>query len=355
MMQKTDTPKSQSRAQKEAHIPACRHLLLAFLLSTTHMLFAAASSAATDAPTGRDPDDLYHDHCSVCHGDKGDGNSHAKQGLIPPPRDFTTPESAIYLNRERMIASTTFGIPGTAMTPWKSQLSDQEIVSVVDFIRARFMMSVSSKDASRGRQVYAEYCSVCHGDSGAGAVWAMAGLSPPPMNFTRPEFKYSLSRERMVQSVTFGRVETAMTGWSDRLNASDIEAVVDYIRYGFMGIADESGGAQSIPVDMSASFASGLVGDSARGMGLYTANCATCHGNTGDGRGPRAYFINPKPRNFLHAASRATFNRPALYNAIAKGRLFAEMPAWDKVFTQQQIADTAEYVFVNFIEKRNQQ
>ena len=25
---------------------------------------------------------LYHDYCSVCHGDKGDGKSHAMQGLV---------------------------------------------------------------------------------------------------------------------------------------------------------------------------------------------------------------------------------------------------------------------------------
>ena len=82
----------------------------------------------------------------------------------------------------------------------------------------------------------------------------------------------------------------------------------------------------------------------------YLANCATCHGARGDGAGPRAYFINPKPRNFVDAVSRASLNRVSLYFAISEGRLGSEMPAWNKVATPQQIADVAEYVFQAFIQ-----
>jgi mono/diheme cytochrome c family protein len=34
------------------------------------------------------------------------------------------------------------------------------------------------------------------------------------------------------------------------------------------------------------------------GAQLYTHYCAACHGETGDGNGPAAKFLNPKPRNF---------------------------------------------------------
>ena len=301
----------------------------------------------------RNADDLYHDYCSVCHGDTGDGNSHARQGLIPPPRNFTTPESSVYLTRDRMIQSISEGIPGTAMTPWNSQLSTSEIENVTDLIRNRFMLSATADDASRGRKIYAEYCSVCHGDAGKGAMWAMQGLSPSPANFTDPKVIKSLNRNDMIQAVTFGRVETAMTGWTDRLNSSDVEAVVDYIMIGFMGIDDaEMGtGMGTSTAEMDAPLPKNLKGDVNAGFGLYTANCATCHGDVGDGRGPRAYFINPKPRNFTHTASRAVLNRPALFQAVSKGRLYSEMPAWDKVLSDQKIADVAEYVFQQFIQQ----
>ena len=84
-------------------------------------------------------------------------------------------------------------------------------------------------------------------------------------------------------------------------------------------------------------------------LGDRKVELPTCHGKDGDGRGPRAYFINPKPRNFLHAGSRAELNRPELYEHIGEGVRGTEMPAWDKVLTPQQIADVAEYVFRQFI------
>ena len=65
--------------------------------------------------------------------------------------------------------------------------------------------------------------------------------------------------------------------------------------------------------------------------------------------GPRAYFINPKPRNFIEDASRARLNRVALYAAVSEGKLGSEMPAWNKVATPQQIADVAEYVLQSFV------
>jgi mono/diheme cytochrome c family protein len=80
-------------------------------------------------------------------------------------------------------------------------------------------------------------------------------------------------------------------------------------------------------------------------------NCTACHGADGKGNGPRAYFIYPRPRNFHHPASKARFNRPELFNAIKKGVIGREMPAWEKVMSDQQIADITEYVFQTFIDQ----
>ena len=104
---------------------------------------------------------------------------------------------------------------------------------------------------------------------------------------------------------------------------------------------------------MTAGLPNGLKGDPKRGGAFYLANCATCHGAQGDGAGPRAYFINPKPRNFLEATSRARFNRVALYAAVSEGRNGSEMPAWKQVATAQQMADVSEYVFRTFVQPRS--
>ncbi len=39
----------------------------------------------------------------------------------------------------------------------------------------------------------------------------------------------------------------------------------------------------------------------AQGKTMYTIYCQSCHGSSGDGKGPAAYLLFPKPRNFLKA------------------------------------------------------
>lgn len=104
-----------------------------------------------------------------------------------------------------------------------------------------------------------------------------------------------------------------------------------------------------IAADMSLPLPHGLKGNPDKASVFFMQNCATCHGTSGDGEGPRAYFINPPPRNFLLESSRERLNRPTLFEAITNGRIGTEMPAWGKVLNEQEIADLAEFVFQTFI------
>ena len=324
---------------------------------------------------------LYHNYCSVCHGDKGDGRSRAQNSLNPPPFDFTKPAAA-QQTRERMIDAVKNGRAGTAMTPWKTQLTQKEIEAVVDYVRNTFMPASSAADSSRGRAVYSKNCSVCHGEKGDGRSRAQNSMNPPPLDFTAPGASAVMTQQRMITSVTFGRPDTAMAGFKTQLSKEDISAVVDYIRAGFMASKDGISGisnarrqaapdgpkaattvmAASAPkpatghihkhvgTKMSAPMPSGLKGNVDKGGAFYKDNCATCHGKTGDGRGPRAYFINPKPRDFLHPASRQVLNRVELFEMISEGKPGTDMPAWNKVLSPQEIANVAEFVFQRFIQ-----
>jgi mono/diheme cytochrome c family protein len=102
--------------------------------------------------------------------------------------------------------------------------------------------------------------------------------------------------------------------------------------------------------DMKLPMPMGLKGDFARGATFFVRNCAPCHGASGNGDGPRAYFITPPPRNFLLDASRKRLNRPVIFEAVTNGRLGTNMPAWGKVLNNQEIADVTEFVFQNFIQ-----
>jgi mono/diheme cytochrome c family protein len=83
----------------------------------------------------------YLERCEVCHGNLGDGKTFAANALFPPPKNFTSKSTKMELSFKRMIRSVTKGRPNTAMMPWENVLSEQEILSVVSYIRQKFMSS----------------------------------------------------------------------------------------------------------------------------------------------------------------------------------------------------------------------
>ena len=84
---------------------------------------------------------IYHERCEVCHGNLGDGKTFAANTLFPPPKNFTSKSAKTELSFKRMIRSVTKGRPNTAMMPWENILSEQEILSVANYIRQKFMSS----------------------------------------------------------------------------------------------------------------------------------------------------------------------------------------------------------------------
>ncbi len=341
----TITTRTRSRVGKVTSVTP--NLIVLVALSCANVTYAAEDRRA---------ERLYSEYCSVCHGDNGDGNTRVKQGLVPPPRDFTTAATSRELTRERMIDAVKNGRPGTAMAAWARQLNDAEIALIVDYIRDRFMQRDTQESArsgkSDGASIYASTCSVCHGDRGTGAVWGRTSLKPPPANFTTAATAQRLSRETMIDAVTHGRPGTAMAAFGSQLTPAQIEAVVDYIRTHFMPAAGpiqplRRGTGSTIRAD---AWPDNVSGNAETGKAFYLRNCVACHGTEGAGNGPRAYFIFPKPRNFLDPVSRARFDRGKLFAAIKHGVVGREMPAWGKVLTDQQIADITEYVFQAFID-----
>jgi mono/diheme cytochrome c family protein len=110
----------------------CLGLFLCMSFFSSSMAFADP----VDPETGRD---IFFKHCKACHGNKGDGKTFAANVLNPPPKNFTSEKSKQQLTEKRMIQSVTDGRKGTAMMPWKSRLTAQEIQAVVDYIRQKLI------------------------------------------------------------------------------------------------------------------------------------------------------------------------------------------------------------------------
>lgn len=59
--------------------------------------------------------------------------------------------------------------------------------------------------------------------------------------------------------------------------------------------------------------------DPANGKLLYAANCTSCHGEKGEGDGPAAAAMNPKPAKHSDAAYMGTRSDAELFKAVKEG------------------------------------
>lgn len=75
------------------------------------------------------------------------------------------------------------------------------------------------------------------------------------------------------------------------------------------------------------------------GAKLYQANCSSCHGVTGQGDGPAAGGLEPKPRNL--AIEQSLLDDSYLFWRISEGGLMepfrSVMPAWKGLLSEEHI------------------
>lgn len=66
----------------------------------------------------------------------------------------------------------------------------------------------------------------------------------------------------------------------------------------------------------------------ADGKMLYTINCASCHGNDGQGDGPRAVGLNPPPRNYKTETFKFGNDIVSIRNTLLQGSPGSSMPSF---------------------------
>jgi mono/diheme cytochrome c family protein len=238
-----------------------------------------------DATRGRK---IYAKTCSVCHGERGDGASWAKNSLNPSPKDFTSAK-AKELSRRHMINTVTYGSPGTAMMGFSTQLDREGISAVVDYVRETFMfpggnpesgnnagntLSYGNRmmnaggghgaggghashgmaggpinmddpmpnglagDAEAGKKFFQSNCFTCHGKEGKGDGPRAYFINPKPANLTSDASRTSLNRPHLFKSISMGSNGTEMPAWSKVLGDQDIANIAEYVFITFIRPAD---------------------------------------------------------------------------------------------------------------------
>ena len=149
-------------------------------------------------------------------------------------------------------------------------------------------MSVDTIFADDGAAVYNKYCAPCHGQDGDARTLASQALNPMPRDFTQADFVNDLTRDKVVNTVRYGRPGTAMVGWQKRLSNAQIEAVADYVRQRF---------AKPETLNQCTN-CHGAENSLALGEKVYQERCYFCHGYDGKAQTEAARYLSPPPRKF---------------------------------------------------------
>lgn len=161
---------------------------------------------------------------------------------------------------------------------------------------------------AEGRVIFQINCRPCHGDSADGAGPMARGFRLRPANFTDPG-----TIATVVEAYAFWRVteggpglppeatpwDSAMPIWRRDLSdeqkwkavmaaydLADVEPRKPEKLESLLGPAAAAAKPAETPEDIE------------RGKKIYQKRCLVCHGEKGDGQGPVAPFLDPRPRDF---------------------------------------------------------
>jgi mono/diheme cytochrome c family protein len=86
----------------------------------------------------------------------------------------------------------------------------------------------------------------------------------------------------------------------------------------------------------------------AAGQAIFETSCATCHGPAGEGDGPAAKTLDPKPASLADVAMMQDLSDGYLYWRISEGGQMepfnSAMPAWKEGLSEQEIWQTISFV-----------
>lgn len=144
----------------------------------------------------------------------------------------------------------------------------------------------------KGKVLYDQWCSQCHGEKGDGKGPAADFVFPKPRDFTRGTYKFHSTASGeppldsdIIRSVRNGNPGTSMPPWK-RFSDDEVKAVVDYLKkFSSPDTFETKGTATKIKTPST-----GKEKLIAQGKELYnTIKCWECHGKAGRGDGEKGW------------------------------------------------------------------
>jgi mono/diheme cytochrome c family protein len=206
----------------------------------------------------------------------------------------------------------------------------------------------------RGRTLYAENCSQCHGETGAGDGFGAPFLVPQPRDLVAAEYKFRTTSsgslptdDDLFRIISRGANGTGMPPWQHLLGDEDRWALVEYVKSlspRFARTRERKSMSLTAPPDGG--------GDAAKGQAVYTTmKCNQCHGEDGRGTGPSAFeqkdskgrFVNT--RDFTNPGSfRTGWTAREIVRTLDTGMNGVPMPSYEQAMTAAEKYDLAAYI-----------
>lgn len=172
---------------------------------------------------------LYNEFCFGCHEESVVGEEDdILEKEIPAIRN---PHYLSRLSDSALELIIRRGRPGTEMPAWNLDtggLRDQEIKALVDYLaQSREYVSeetfeiLTPQDSETGEELYADWCSDCHGEAGRGDT------APSLMD---PIFQEVYDDRLLGLTIRDGIDDTGMDSWGSDLTVQEISDIIAYIR-----------------------------------------------------------------------------------------------------------------------------
>jgi mono/diheme cytochrome c family protein len=209
------------------------------------------SDLPAGAPRGQQ---IYAQHCAVCHGPDGRGNGPAAPSLIPRPRDFTlglfkyksTPAGQPPSDAD-LARVVRDGLQASAMPYWRGLLSEADITDVVAYIKTFSpvfagapqsldippRVAPDAESLARGQQLFAaQGCAGCHGPDARGGFVLKDAKGYPVISrdLTAPwTFRGGSAPEQIWLRITTGLAPGPMPAFADKTTPAERWDLTNYV------------------------------------------------------------------------------------------------------------------------------
>jgi cbb3-type cytochrome c oxidase subunit III len=162
-------------------------------------------------------------------------------------------------------------------------------------------------------------CAGCHGTTGHGDGFVAQVLLRKPKDLGATRFSVNL----LSQVLWNGKRGTTMPSWR-AFPQTDLEALAAYVLTLNQSAQPDQPSAEALT----------------HGNQVFQKNCAQCHGELGDGKGPAATNFLPEPANFK--LKQPDFDY--IVGVVSEGVPGTSMPSWKGQLSQSDLQALAKFV-----------